>query len=221
MSGISCGVDEAGRGPVIGPMILACVCLDDAGVERLKGLGVRDSKKISPRRRVALEPEIKKVCVEWVIAKISASEIDRMRKKMSLNLLEAIKTAELIVSLKVKPDKIFIDATDSIAGDYKIRIVDHITKIKPDYVFPEIVCEHKADDNYIPASAASVIAKVERDRFIEGLKETYGDFGSGYPSDELTQKFVRHLVREGNLPSFVRRSWETVDKLKQSTLGEF
>ncbi|MFH1788897.1 MAG: ribonuclease HII [Candidatus Altiarchaeota archaeon] len=221
MKAISCGVDEAGRGPVIGPLVLACVCLDDAGIDRLKDLGVRDSKKIAPRRRVALEPEVKKASVEWALVEISPAEIDRMRKKMSLNVLEAIKTAELITSLKVKPDRIFIDATDSIAANYEEKIVFHIHKIKPDYVLPEIFCEHKADDKYVPASAASILAKVERDRVIEELKQVHGDFGSGYPSDELTQKFIRMLVREGDLPAFVRRSWDTVDKSKQSTLGEF
>lgn len=221
MSAIFCGIDEAGRGPVIGPLVLGCVSLDERGAEKLKRLGVRDSKKMSPSRREALEPEIKRVSVEWSLVKLSPSDIDRLRKKMSLNVLEAIKTAELIVSLKKKPTKIFVDATDNVAEDYQKKIISHIQKINTKYDVPEFVCEHKADDRYIPVSAASVIAKVERDRDIEALRSIYGEIGSGYPSDEVTQKFIRGLVKDGNLPPFVRRSWETVDKSKQSTLTDF
>ena len=221
MSAILSGIDEAGRGPVIGPLVLACVSLDAEGVETLRDLGVRDSKKMTALRRRKLEPEIKNISLEWSIAKISASDIDRLRKRMSLNVIEAVKTAELIIALKKRPTTIYIDATDSIAEDYQKKIVAHLNKLNPAYEIPQLVCEHKADDTYIPTSAASVIAKVERDRDIEALQRVYGDIGSGYPSGELTQKFIRRLLKDGPLPPFVRRSWETVNKSKQSSLSDF
>lgn len=221
MNKLSCGVDEAGRGPVIGPLVLACVILDNQGIENLKKLGVRDSKRLSPSKRESLEPEIMSEAVEWKLAKISPQEIDVSRKRISLNVLEAAKTAELILSLKNTPEKIFIDAADSIEEEYKKKIIFQIKQKNPEYEIPEMVCEHKADDNYVPVSAASVLAKVERDRVIEKLREEYGNFGSGYPSDELTQKFIRRLVLGGNLPYFVRRSWQTVDKSRQSSLVDF
>ena len=222
LASLFCGIDEAGRGPVIGPMVLCCASVDRKGMEKLAKLRVRDSKKVSPGRREHLEPLIKTIVEEWVIAKISPREIDVMRKSISLNALEAIKTAQLIVSLKQKPTRITVDATDNIAEDYRKRIVDHIKILKPDYRVPEFISEHKADVNYIEVSAASIIAKVERDREIEELKKKHGDFGSGYPADPLTQKFLHELVRrEGGLPDFVRKSWNTVSKSRQATLGDF
>ncbi|MCX6695806.1 MAG: ribonuclease HII [Candidatus Altiarchaeota archaeon] len=222
MNKLFCGIDEAGRGPVIGPMVLCCVVVDKKGIEKLSKLRVRDSKKVAPGRREHLEPLIKSIVQEWVIAKVTPRQIDSLRKEMSLNAIEAVKTAELILSLKNKPSKITIDATDNIADDYTKRIVGYMTKMSPDYRIPAIVSEHKADANYIEVGAASIIAKVERDREIEELKKEYGNFGSGYPSDELTQKFLKKLVKEGGgLPDYVRKSWNTVRKSKQFTLGDF
>jgi ribonuclease HII len=215
------GIDEAGRGPVIGPLVLACVVIDESGKSKLRKLNVRDSKKVSPSRRSKLEPLVKKISVEWKLIKLKPSDIDRLRQKMSLNLIEAYKTAELITSLESTPDKIIVDATDNIAEDYKTRIIECIKTVKPRFKPPKIISEHKADDRYIEVSAASIIAKVERDRAIEVLWKKYGDFGSGYPSDEVTRGFLRELVKSGELPDFVRRSWSTVDKSKQSRLNEF
>lgn len=81
--------------------------------------------------------------------------------------------------------------------------------------------EHKADDNYVEVSAASIIAKVERDRDIDLLKRQYGEIGSGYLSDERTQKFIRNLRKEGKeMPHYVRKSWDTT-AASQTRLGEY
>lgn len=222
MANLFAGIDEAGRGPVIGPMVLACAVIDEDGAEKLRKLRVRDSKKVAPGRREHLEPLIKSIVKEWAMVKVQPWEIDSLRRKMSLNVIEAKKTAQLILSLGHKPGRITVDATDNIAADYKKKIVDEIKVLKPAYRLPEIVSEHKADVNYIEVSAASIIAKVERDRDIEELKLKYGNFGSGYPSDELTQKFLKDMMRRGGvLPDYVRKSWNTVNKSKQASLGEF
>lgn len=218
---VSCGIDEAGRGPVIGPLVLAACVLDDAGVEKLAGAGVRDSKKLSAARRVELEPLVKETALEWRTLLISAADIDRLRKRESLNAVEARKTVELLLALSAKPERIIVDAVDSVAGDYAKRISSIVHELNPDFVLPELVSEHKADDTYIEVAAASILAKVERDRRVDSLKGEHGDFGSGYPADPATAKFVKKLVREGNLPAFVRRSWNTVDKGKQTSLEDY
>jgi len=209
------------KGPVIGPLVIGCVILDDDGREELRKLNVRDSKKVARSRRESLEVRIKDLAVEYRIAKIQANEIDWLRKKDSLNLIEARKIAELIMSLENSPHRVIVDAVDTVAENYKTRIMQCINSINDDFRIPELISEHKADDNYLEVSAASILAKVERDREIELLKEELGEFGSGYPSDAVTQEFIRRIVREGNLPPCIRRSWNTLDKSKQTSLWEF
>ncbi|HEX54951.1 MAG: ribonuclease HII [Candidatus Altiarchaeales archaeon] len=216
-----CGVDEAGRGPVIGPLVIGFVSLDDEGRERLKELGVRDSKRVSKKRRIELEPIIKETAREWKTVKIKAREIDFLRKRHSLNQIEAMKIAETLLELEHKPKMVIVDSIDSIANDYKKRIIHCINSLRKEFEVPEIISEHRADDKYIEVSAASIIAKVERDREIEKIKEQYGDFGSGYPADELTREFIRKLIRCGELPEFVRRSWNTLDRGRQTNLSDF
>lgn len=218
---VVCGVDEAGRGPVIGPMVLACAVFDSGGRRRLKGLKIRDSKKMSASKRVEAEPVIKELALEWRILHIQPVEIDRLRKRLSLNAIEAYKTAELLMSLETPPTRIILDAVDPVAESYLHRVTSSIASINPEFRLPEMLAEHKADDRHIEVSAASVLAKVERDRCIDALKEEYGELGSGYPSDEVTQDFVRRMIRCGDVPGFIRRSWCTFDRSKQTFLNEY
>jgi len=223
MSGpeLSGGIDEAGRGPVIGPLIIGCVVLNGEGREKLKDLNVRDSKRVSPKRRALLEPEIKKYAIEWGLIEISPKEIDVLRGRHSLNAIEAMKVAEIILTLESVPEVIYVDAVDNGADYYKRRVLDYLTSLNNEFIIPEIVSEHKADDRYIEVSAASILAKVERDRIVDCLKEGYGDFGSGYPSDERTSRFISEIIRRGEIPEFVRKSWNTLERGKQMKLGEF
>ncbi len=221
MNKLSAGIDEAGRGPVIGPMIMGCVVLDEDGKSELRALKVRDSKKIAAKKRAILEPKIKEIAVEWKLVTVSASEIDRMRKQHSLNMIEAMKIAQMITELKNMPSKILVDAADSVAENYTQRIIECITRGNEEFRLPEIISEHKADDKYVEVGAASILAKVMRDREIEKLKEIYGEIGSGYPADELTKKFIQKASRENNFPECVRLSWNTVSKSKQTSLFEF
>ena len=216
-----CGIDEAGRGPVIGPLVLACAVFDEASLDELYELKIRDSKKMSVKKRQETEPEIKEIAKEYKLKKISPTDIDRLRKKQSLNVIEAVESARLICSLKDFPTRIVVDAADSISQNYKKKILDALDEIGSCELKSELICEHRADDNYIEASAASVLAKVERDRVIEKLKLEWGDFGSGYPSDPLTQKFIQKLLRQASLPDIVRKSWNTVERRKQSSLAEY
>jgi len=208
-----CGIDDAGRGPVIGPLVIAGILVDEDGLTKLINLGVRDSKTLPPERRERLADEILKIVRDCRVVKVSPSEIDyvvRTGKRLNrLNRLEARVMASIIMDLK--PDVAYVDASDILPDRFKRHIAEELSfRVK-------IVSEHKADKTYPVVSAASIIAKVERDKEIEGLKRRYGDLGSGYAADPKTLLFLREWVRKyGEYPDFVRKSWKTAKRI----LGE-
>jgi len=203
------GVEEAGRGPVIGPLVMAIACIDEKDEFKLKTLGVKDSKLLLPGQRERLYPAIKELCV-FDTVRIRPEEIDMAvdpESDTNLNWLEADKTAMLInkmnkkMNKKMKPDKVFLDCPSTNILAYK----NYILK-KLDYK-PELVVEHKADVKYVIVGAASILAKVMRDNEIKKLKVKHGvDFGSGYPSDPVTIAFVR---KNFDKYPFFRKTWET------------
>ena len=205
-----CGIDDAGRGPVIGPLVIAGILVDEDGLTKLISLGVRDSKALPPKRRERLADEILKIVRGCRVVKVSPSEIDyvvRTGKRLNrLNRLEARVMASIIMDLK--PDVAYVDASDILPDRFKRHIAEELSfRVK-------IVSEHKADKTYPVVSAASIIAKVERDKEIEGLKRRYGDLGSGYAADPKTLLFLREWVRKyGEYPDFVRKSWKTAKKI--------
>lgn len=203
------GVDEAGRGPVIGPLVFAGIAVNDE--EKLKKLGVKDSKRHSPARREKLAEEIKKIA-EYETLIITADEIDEKRKVMTINDVEVEGFAEIIK--KLKPDIVYVDAADVDEERFKNDILR-----KLDFEV-EIISKHKADDIYPVVSGASIIAKTTRDYEIEKIKEEIGvDFGSGYPSDVRTRMFLEQWVKEkGSLPPYTRKSWKTVTRMKNERL---
>jgi ribonuclease HII len=207
------GVDEAGRGPVLGPMIIALVISDKNTLEKFRNYGVKDSKKLSPSRRKELYTIIKNEARYVLSLRIEPNEIDdAVLNGHKLAVLEAKKIAQLI-NMVNEADIIYIDAAHSNADYFSHLIqVDLIKKLR-------IVCEHNADEHYISVGAASIIAKTERDEIIENLKQIYGDFGSGYPSDPRTINFLKQWIQIHNdLPPFARKSWITVKRLMQTSL---
>ncbi|MBW2991039.1 ribonuclease HII [Candidatus Woesearchaeota archaeon] len=210
------GVEEAGRGPVIGPMVLAIASIHHKDEFKLKALGVKDSKLLTALQRERLYEEIKDLC-EHEIIKVSPAEIDKAveSEESNLNWLEADKTSILIN--KVKPDSVILDCPSTNLKEYK-KYIQKKLKYKP-----RMRVEHKADLKYTIVAAASILAKVARDNEIKKLKAEHKvDFGSGYPSDPLTVKFTR---KNFNKYPFFRKSWETWQKAKkhggQKKLGEF
>jgi ribonuclease HII len=203
------GIDEAGRGPVIGPMVFAGVAVENDTL--LKKLGVKDSKRHSPARRRKLAEEIKKIA-EYETLIITAEEIDEKRKTVTINDIEVEGFAEIIKRLK--PSIVYADAADVDEERFKNDILR-----KLDFEV-EIISKHKADDIYPVVSAASIIAKTTRDYEIEKIKEEIGvDFGSGYPSDVRTITFIEGWVKEkGCLPPHTRKSWKTVRRMKNERL---
>jgi len=205
------GIDEAGRGPVIGPMVIGGVLLDEKDGPRLKKMGAKDSKLLTPEKRRSLQKAIVKMAVEVHFIAIPATEIDEKRKRISLNELEAMKMAELIEKFENKPDKIIIDLPDP-DGDKFINRIKKYIELKT-----LTIAEHKADINYVEVSAASIIAKVERDRQITELEKKYGiKLKTGYSHDPFTIDFLEKL--DGEYPDFVRKSWETFKRIANKKL---
>jgi ribonuclease HII len=205
------GVDDAGRGAVIGPLVIAGILVDDEKTDNLVSLGVKDSKLLSPSRRRLLAVEILKIVESYHIVRLSPAEIDKVvetgGKLHRLNRLEAQAMAEVIRSLK--PDVVYVDASDVVPE----RFGQHIAEEVPFKV--KIVSEHKADRNYPVVSAASIIAKVERDRLTAELRIKYGDLGSGYIADPKTLSFLEKWMKTyGSYPEFVRKSWKPAKRIK-------
>ncbi|MBE2900352.1 ribonuclease HII [Methanothermobacter thermautotrophicus] len=202
------GIDEAGRGPVIGPLVVAGVMIPERKFSILRKMGVKDSKKLTPERRRFLARKIRRISRVFTV-KISASDIDRMRE-MGFNLNEIEKIAIKRIIAEARPDRVIIDSVDVKPERLEEEIRSHFGEI-------EVTAEHGADTRYYPVAAASIMAKVERDLEIEKIKKKnrkLGDIGSGYPADPRTRKFLESFTYE-ELPGFVRRSWATVQRKKQ------
>jgi len=198
-----CGVDEAGRGPVLGPMVVAAVMVEDD--RALRELKVRDSKQLTPKKREILAPKIREVArVE--IAIVPPVRIDEMTSDHMLNELEAETFASLIELLA--PDTAYVDACDPNERSFKRMVRRHLTRSV------EIVCEHKADVTYPVVSAASIIAKTTRDEEIRRLEEEIGEkIGTGYAHDPTTRALLEKWIKEkGEFPPQTRRSWATARK---------
>jgi ribonuclease HII len=215
------GVDEAGRGPMIGPMVICGVLFDPEVISELEKIGAKDSKALSPSRRRSLSERIRSLAAKVEISSVSAANIDKRRKRTTLNEIEVAEFVSVVKALK--PQKVYLDAADVKAERFgnKIGEMSGLTAMGA-----VIVSEHKADSKYPIVSAASILAKVERDRIIEEMHREYGDFGSGYPSDPKSIKFVKNLVESGRkLPPIVRKSWDSIRKIcesaEQSTLDSF
>lgn len=214
------GLDEAGRGAVLGPLVIAGVSIRSEDEEKLKELGVRDSKELSPKRREFLAKKIEKIAKDIIILKVGPCKIDNYKKQgINLNQLEGMKFATIINYLT--PEKAYIDGPENNLNRFKL-FVEKMLKNPAD-----LVVEHRADQTYPVVSAASIMAKVTRDSEVEKLRKKYGIEGSGYPSDERTINWMKNWLKEHkDFPEGVaRKSWATTElmmgKKKQSKLGSF
>jgi ribonuclease HII len=198
------GIDEAGRGSVIGPLVLCGVAIEDDRVRFLERLGLKDSKKVTPKKRVVLSRKIKKIA-EYHLVKITAQDIDLLRSRdVNLNQIEKIGMNQIISA--AKPHTCLVDSIDVKPE----RLTRELEEVNPGI---RVIAEHKADDRYPIVAASSIVAKVERDLEIHRIRKEYQDIGSGYPSDPRTIKFLKETSYQ-DLPDFVRRSWATVEKLR-------
>jgi ribonuclease HII len=208
------GVDEAGRGPVIGPLVIAGVVLAEEEIDKLVNLGLVDSKLLPKEKREELYDLIIKAAIDYRIEVITAAEIDEKQKNViNLNRLELEKMISVLQTVK-NWSKAFVDACDRNEKRFQQRLQVNFSN--------QIVAEHFADLTYPIVAAASILAKVTRDRIIEEYHNEYNvDFGSGYPHDPKTNKFLESYYSQNNsFPIIVRKSWMTTNKIiakKQQT----
>ncbi len=196
-----CGVDEAGRGSLLGPLVIAGVSLKRSKIRKLSSMGIRDSKKLTPAVRERLYKKIIEYADDYYIARINPKTIDRSVKNHQLNSLEAKYMAKVIV--KLKPNISYVDSCDVNPKRFGKQINKMAKRGK-------IRSYHHADSRFVIVSAASIVAKVNRDKAIAKLRKEH-DLGSGYPSDRKTINFVsKYISDRKEIPSFVRKSWKPV-----------
>ena len=211
------GIDEARRGPIIGDMVICGVLIEEDQEKELKEIGAKDSKLLTKKQREHISKEILKIITKYKAITISPQEIDDAlnSEESNLNKLEAIKTAIIINYLK--PDKVILDCPSVNIKSY----VDYLkTFLKYE---PKIRAEHKAEI-HPSVAAASILAKVIAEEELKKLKKKYRiEFGSGYPSDPVTQKFLRENYNK--YPEIFRKTWATYRNIseikKQKSLADF
>ncbi|MBI5332037.1 MAG: ribonuclease HII [Candidatus Aenigmarchaeota archaeon] len=206
---------------------MAGYVIDESRIKDLQKIGVRDSKELSPVKREMLEKMLMKMAETVVVLKLSAEEIDKMRIETNLNRIEARKMKDIINSLD--SDKVFIDSVEANTDKFKREIIAGLSvglKRRINQKNMDVICENFADKKYPVVAAASIIAKVNRDKEIDEFKKEYGNIGSGYSSDPVTIKFLKDWIEKNkNYPGFVRQSWltakEIMDEKKQKAINDF
>ncbi|HEX2107481.1 MAG TPA: ribonuclease HII [Nitrososphaera sp.] len=195
------GVDEAGRGSIIGPLVVAGISIRESKIALLREIGVKDSKALNPKVRARLFGEIMKVIDSVCIHKIDPVEVDGSVSFKGLNRLEARTMASVINNIEA--DEVYVDCCDVNPQRYREYMEFHLT------CKPKLYSLHHADVINTVVSAASIIAKITRDKEIQRICNTYGSIGSGYPSDQRTMCFIRDwVVKHGSAPEFARKSWK-------------
>jgi ribonuclease HII len=216
-----CGTDEAGRGPIVGPLVVAGINVENDS--ELVKIQVRDSKKLTPKKREFLAKKIKELVIQYELIIVPASDIDDLRKTMTLNDLEVHVYSKIIE--KLKPDICFVDSVDVNEERFAQDILSHLS------FQPTMISKHKADELYPVVSAASILAKTTRDAEVRKIadeleKKLHLPLGSGYPADPLTKQFLKTWYETyHDFPPYVRRSWQTahdiINNQKTKTLDDF
>ncbi|MCW1301517.1 MAG: ribonuclease HII [Candidatus Parvarchaeota archaeon] len=213
------GIDEAGRGPVIGPMVVAGVSLDPDLNRRFKAAGVKDSKMLSIRRIYQLERIIKEFSLGFKVIVRTAAEIDdRFKAKKNLNYFELDDMSDIANSLQGK--KVIVDSPSANVAKVK-SYLERRVKDK------EIIARNYADRDFVEVGAASILAKAQREREVEAIKKELSyDFGSGYASDPRTIEFLKIIKDNGRIydepySKYIRKTWLTFKNLTRKSLNDF
>ena len=213
-----CGIDEAGRGSVIGPLVIAGISIKKSNIKKLEDIGVRDSKALTKNKRSFLFDKILDVSEFVCIYKLDCKTIDENVYQKKLNKLEGIIMSSIIKYISA--DIAYVDSCDINIDRYTNYLKSNLN-LKNNI---NIIAMHKADRLNPIVSAASIIAKVTRDREIEILEEIFQNIGSGYPSDKKTMYFIKNWMKEyKEFPNFVRKSWRPMREITctQSKIYEF
>ncbi|MFH1977705.1 MAG: ribonuclease HII [Candidatus Aenigmatarchaeota archaeon] len=212
MTGFIAGVDEAGRGAVIGPLVIAAVSLEPEKEAFLKKQGVRDSKLVTPKKRKQLAELIEKHAKDIIVINVESCRIDSYRNDgINLNQIETMKFIDALSYLTAHTA--YVDCPD-VNPDRMKKILQN--KLGKDI---KLVVEHKADHNYPVCSAASIIAKEAREEALVKLKKEYGDFGPGYSSNDITIQWMKDwIAKNKEYPDIVRKTWMTSETIKNNKL---
>jgi ribonuclease HII len=201
------GIDEAGRGSVLGPLVIAGISFDSMKIDELKEMGIIDSKKTSPKKRVLLFEEIFNLCESIFICKINCSTIDKFVNYNRLNKLES--KFMTIIADNLHANKIIVDSCDVNPFRFQQEIKKNLTNKEI-----SIYSFHKADSDNVIVSCASIIAKVTRDNEIVKIQKSLGkDIGSGYPSDPKTIRFIHNEINVKGSKNYIRFSWKPVKQI--------
>ncbi len=197
------GIDEAGRGPVVGPLIVAGVLIEQKKERWLRKIDVKDSKKLSSKKREEIFEKMIGEKIRFRFIEIQPEQIDRF----SLNYLEALASVEIIKQFYTKKIRAFVDVPA-----FGIGIERYCARIKQSLkdLDVELIGGNKMDETNIVVSAASIVAKVIRDRKIKELQKVYGDFGSGYPTKK-TVSFIKRNYKK--MEPIVRKKWSTIRRM--------
>jgi ribonuclease HII len=213
------GIDESGRGPVIGSLFMAGVLIEEKDSVKLKKIGAKDSKLVKAQDRIPLSKEILKIAKNSKVIQVTPKEIDDAVKSedMNLNWLEAQKVAEVINHLK--PDKAIIDCPSPNLEAYSDYIKRYLSN--PNI---KLIVEHKADSNFPSVGAASVLAKIAREKDVAAIEKKVGEsIGSGYPANKVCQKFLKKNYKK--YPEIIRQSWASykniINEKHQKKLGDY
>jgi ribonuclease HII len=208
------GIDEAGRGPVIGPMVVCGAAISGRKIKKIEDMGLKDSKLLTPKKREELAEKIREAC-EYELVVVGPERIDaRVSNDETLNALEVECFSNVIKAMRSQPNLIYLDACDVNAERFGIDVKSRLG------FEVEVVSRHKADRDYPIVSAASILAKVRRDALIKEISEAIGeDVGSGYPNDPVTIEFLRKYYKKNRcMPPFARKSWKTTSAIVSDCL---
>ena len=204
------GADEAGKGPVVGSMFVAGLVIEEEKLFDLAGFGVKDSKLLAPARRETLARKILGIAADHYILEVKPNVIDELRTVMTMNDIMVKSFSQVLARLHA--DRAILDAADVDAARFarRVKAASQTTM--------ELIAEHRADQRHSVVSAASILAKVQRDASMRELEEAmHCKIGSGYPHDQDTLDFLQKWVRENSdLPACARHSWATAERIKAS-----
>lgn len=216
---ITIGIDEAGRGPVIGPIVMAGVSLDSDLNIRFKAAGVKDSKMLSIRRIYQLERIIREFSLDFKVVVRTAAEIDnRFKSKKNLNYFELDDMSDIANLLR--GGRVIVDSPSANTAKVR-RYLEKRIRGK------EIIAENHADRDFVEVGAASILAKAQREREVETIKKELSyDFGSGYTSDPRTVEFLKIIKDNGRIneepySKYIRKTWLTIRNLTRKNLNDF
>ena len=202
------GLDEAGRGCVLGPLVIGGFLAEESDAQALLNAGADDSKRLTHKKRLEIREALRPLG-QTLIKEITPAEIDAG----NINTLEEEAFAAMIIASQ--PDHVIIDAPCNPRGipAFEERLTGRLRQAN--CPIPRFTIQPKADANFSICGAASIFAKVHRDAAIEAI----GAVGSGYPSDPVTRRWLSGFIRRGEaFPACVRTRWGTIENLRQQTL---